>query len=231
MENENHIRLGILTSDGALYRRLTQLAELWSQEMCVRLEVSDGRTDDWDMLIFETGESDASVEQRAAYRRLTRASTALIALAENSRQAIASYRSHPDALLQRNADFAKLSAALNRCFPAWSRGMQWLELPYQRELVRVPVCRIQYVEAQGRNTCLQCAGGGRVDVSRPMGQVAELLPQPPFLRCQKSFVVRISAVKRVQNGILTLSNGQEISVSRKQLPEVRQKIELWNSRF
>lgn len=108
--------------------------------------------------------------------------------------------------------------------------MIWLDLLYQRERVRVPLCQVQYVEAQGRNTLLQCAGG-MIEVNKPLGQLAQLLPQPPFLRCQKSFLVRMSAVAQIQNGMLVMSGGQEIPVSRKQVQEVRQKVELWKSGF
>lgn len=233
MENEKRIRLGICTPDGPVYRRLGQLAELWGQEMCIRLDIYPAQADspgDADLLFFEAGEGEAAVDQWAAGRRAASHFPALIALVENSRQAIASYRCHPNALLQRETDYAGLAAALDRCFPVWSPGMIWLDLLYQRERVRVPLCQVQYVEAQGRNTRLQCAGG-MIEVNKPLGQLAELLPQPPFLRCQKSLLVRMSAVAQIQSGMLVMSGGQEIPVSRKQVQEVRQKVELWKSGF
>lgn len=233
MEDEKRIRLGVCTPDGAVCRRLSQLARLWGQEMCVRLDIYEaqaGSLGDADLLFFEAEERETPVEQWAAGRRTAGHFPALIALVGNSRQAIASYRCHPNALLQRETDYAGLAAALDRCFPVWSPGMIWLDLLYQRERVRVPLCQVQYVEAQGRNTLLQCAGG-MIEVNKPLGQLAELLPQPPFLRCQKSFLVRMSAVAQIQNGMLVMSGGQEIPVSRKQLQEVRQKLELWKSGF
>jgi len=233
VEDEKRIRMGVCTPDGAVCQRLIRLAELWGQEMCIRLDACqapDGGLGEADLLLFEAGEREAAVEQWAAGRRMAGHLPALIALVGNSRQAIASYRCHPNALLQRETDYAGLAAALDRCFPAWSPGMIWLDLLYQRERVRVPLCQVQYVEAQGRNTLLQCAGG-MIEVNKPIGQLAELMPQPPFLRCQKSFLVRMSAVAQIQNGMLVMSGGQEISVSRKQIQEVRQKVELWKNRF
>lgn len=233
VENEKRIRLGVCTPDGNVRQRLLRLSELWGQEMCIELDVyqaQDGLLGDADLLFFEAGEREADVEHWAAERRGAGHFPALIALVENSRQAIASYRCHPTALLQRETGYAGLAAALDRCFPVWSRGMVWLDLPYQRERVRMPLCQVQYVEAQGRNTRLQCTGGA-VEVNKPLGQLAEMLPQPPFLRCQKSFLVRLSAVAQMQNGMLIMSNGQEIPVSRKQMQEVREKVGLWNSRF
>ena len=94
--------------------------------------------------------------------------------------------------------------------------MIWLDLLYHREPVRMSLCQVQYVEAQGRNTILHCDGGA-IEVNKPLGQVAELLPQPPFLRCQKSFLVRLSAVARVQSGTLVMTAGREIPICRKQL--------------
>lgn len=233
MEDEKRIRLGICTQDDAVCRRLIQLAELWGQEMCIQLDVyqvQDDSLGEADLLLFETGDCEPTVEQWAAGRRMAGHFPALIALVENSRQAIASYRCHPNALLQRETDYAGLAAALDRCFSVWSQGLIWLDLLYQREHVRVPLCQVQYVEAQGRNTLLQCTGG-MIEVNKPLGQLAELLPQPPFLRCQKSFLVRLSAVAQIQNGMLVMSSGQEIPVSRKQMQEVRKQVEWWNSKF
>lgn len=45
MENEKRIRLGICTPDGPVYRRLGQLAELWGQEMCIRLDIYPAQAD------------------------------------------------------------------------------------------------------------------------------------------------------------------------------------------
>lgn len=233
METEPSVQLGICVSDGALSHRLTRLAALWGQEMCVWLEARPIQTDSLDktdILLFEPGCQASAVEQWANRRRMAEQPAALIALAENSLQAIASYRRHPTALLQRNANYAQLSAALNQCLPAWSRGMIWLDLLYQQEPVRVPLYQIQYVEAQGRNTRLQCTGG-MFEVKKPLGQIAQLLPQPPFLRCQKSFLVHLSAVARVQSGMLIMTGGRQIPISRKQLREVHQKVERWYNRF
>lgn len=233
MEEEKRIRLGICTPDGAAGQRLNRLAELWGQEMCIQLEVYQARNDSMgeaDILLFEAGEQESAVEQWAASRHMAGHFPALIALVENSRQAIVSYRCHPNALLPRETDYAGLAAALDRCFSVWSRGMTWLDLLYQREHVRVPLCQVQFVEAQGRNSRLQCAGGV-IEVNKPLGQLAELLPQPPFLKCQKSFLVRMSAVAQIQSGMLVMYGGQEISVSRKQMQEVRKTVELWKSRF
>lgn len=231
METNNRIRLDICTLDEALYQRLSRLAALWGEEKCVRLDVyqaQEGGSEDTDLFFSAPG--GAGIERWAAQRQAAGRPSALVALVENSRQAIASYRCHPNALLQLDTDLAGLSAALDRCFSVWSRGMIWLDLLYHREPVRTPLCQVQYVEAQGRNTILHCDGGA-IEVNKPLGRVAELLPQPPFLRCQKSFLVRLSAVARVQSGTLVMTDGREIPISRKQVPAVRKLVEGWNARI
>ncbi|MCI9156667.1 MAG: LytTR family transcriptional regulator [Lawsonibacter sp.] len=234
MEYKTVIQLGICVSNDTLYQRLAHLTALWAQEMCVRLEIhpvpQSSSPDGMDIFMFEPDSHTAAVEQWADRRRMIKQPAALIALVGNSRQAIASYRCHPTALLQQSPNYVQLSAALNQCQPAWSQGVIWLNLFYQREPVRIPLYQIQYLEAQGRNTRLQCTSG-LFDVNKPLGQIAELLPQPPFLRCQKSFLVHLSAVSRVQNGMLTMSNGREIPISRKQVRETQQKVDQWHNLF
>lgn len=228
MDRSSAVRIGICTPDTALSQRLAGYLALWGREVCVELDVAftaDAMpAPETELLIFEAGGDGEKIAGWAAGQRRTGRTVALIALTEDSRRAIASYLCHPNAFLHRKAGYAGLAGAMDRCFSVWQKGIRWLELPSRREWVRIPLCQVQYAEAQGRNTLLHCAGGV-IAVSCALGQVAEQLPQPPFFRCQRSFFVHLSAAVRLQGGELLMSDGQTISVGRSQLRELREHLQ------
>lgn len=227
MDGSNAVQIGIYTADGVLFQRLAGCLALWGREVCVELSVSsveDGVPAlGTELLIFEADGDGKKIAGWAADQRRMGRTVALIALTEDSRRAIASYLCHPNAFLSRRAGYGKLAEAMDRCFAVWQKGIRWLELPSRREWVRVPLCQIQYAEAQGRSTLLHCAGGV-IAVSCALGQVAEQLPQPPFYRCQRSFLVHLGAAVRLQGGELLMSDGQVISVGRSRLQELREHL-------
>lgn len=227
MDGGGVVRVGICTSDAALFQRLAGYLALWGREVCVALNIApaaDGvPAPETELLIFEADNGGEQIAGWVAGQRRLGRTVALIALTEDSRRAIASYLCHPNAFLHRRAGYAKLAEAMDRCFSVWRKGIRWLELPSRREWVRVPLCQVQYAEAQGRNTLLHCAGGV-ITVSCALGQVAEQLPQPPFFRCQRSFFVHLSAVVRLQGGELLMTDGQTISVGRSRLQELREHL-------
>lgn len=55
----------------------------------------------------------------------------------------------------------------------------------------------------------------------------ESLPQPPFLRVQKSFVVHLGAVRRVSGGELIMCNDRVISVARGRLRQVQEALAVY----
>ena len=61
--------------------------------------------------------------------------------------------------------------------------------------------------------------------NQPLGKVAEQLPEPPFVRCQKSFIVHLGAVRHISGGLLQMNDGQSISISRPLLSQVREQYD------
>lgn len=64
--------------------------------------------------------------------------------------------------------------------------------------------------------------------SVPLGKLWEELPSPPFLRCQRGFLVHLDAVAEMSGGSLSLTcDRRAVPVSRKQLREIQDSLAQW----
>ena len=163
----------------------------------------------------------------AAYIKDAR-DTATVVIASNDAQAIESYRHRPAAFLADDFGYAEFCEAMGRCYPFWRHHLRWLELSYHRKPAHLPLCQLGYAEADGRETVLHCADDV-VRASAPLGKVAEQLPSPPFLRCQKSFLVNISSIREIAGGSVVMADGRSIPMARARSQELTKAVAAWNA--
>lgn len=226
MPEEDTVQLLLCTRNEELAGRLRRLLEHWAQENCVRAAVTvspalPGAAPD---LLFLDGDTAEALppERPAALGR-----AGVVVVSRGAGRAIAACRWHASAYLPPRPTRRELQRAMDGCFAAWRGGLQWLDLPARRERVRLPLCQLRYAEAQGRETGLFCAGG-YIQVSVSLKKLEMELPNPPFFRCQKAFLVHLSAISEFSGGMLTMQgDGRTITVSRQQLAPLRQALAEW----
>lgn len=78
--------------------------------------------------------------------------------------------------------------------------------------------KIMYVEAQGNGCVVEfCPQKGRTFQVETMDKISELekqLDKNDFIRCHRSYIVRIDKIRRVKRAWIELRNGSRIAVSR-----------------
>lgn len=202
----------------------------WAQETCVDLSLqhqapfSSGAPAGGILFLDADSLDELQPEQLDQIQNM-----ALVVVSASKQTAIRAYRWHPAAFLAPNAGYRCVRQAMNRCFHFWRQGLKWLDLPYRRNRVRIPLCQLRCVEADGRATILHCAGR-QMRANYPLGKLCAQLPSPPFLRCQRGFLVHLGAVKRMAGGTLILEGDrQTISVSRRQVKDVHQTLLSWHA--
>ncbi|MFR8010590.1 MAG: LytR/AlgR family response regulator transcription factor [Clostridia bacterium] len=82
------------------------------------------------------------------------------------------------------------------------------------ETVAVPEHEVEYLEARSHDTILACAGG---DFQLPVsfGEAVSALPAGHFIKCHRSYVVNLRAIRRIGKYEITLDSGRVIPVSRR----------------
>ena len=227
------VTIAVITRDPSVEERARRWLTLWSEAMCVRVRLliwdgeGGGFPDPCPSVLFLDLQSEEEHPLReAAWLKELPSVCALVILSDDQSQAIRAYQWHPAARLSSDCSYEDLCRIMDRCFRYWRQGLEWIELPSQWDRVRLPLSRIQYAESMGRDTILHCAEGPiRVNVS--LSKLEPALPAPPFIRCQKSFLVHPDAVENMTGGELLLKDRQVISVSRTRKKEVQQMLDRW----
>ena len=97
-----------------------------------------------------------------------------------------------------------------------------LELPVERETVRVPVSEIRFLESAG-DYVLVATGQRRLIAKLRLTDLAERLASHGFVRVHRSFVVSLAAVGRYSASRVVVGD-TEIPVGRTYRPEVRKAL-------
>jgi len=100
-------------------------------------------------------------------------------------------------------------------------------LPTLKGFIVLKLEEIIYCEAERSYTVFHLEGGKTVTVSKPLLEYDQLLRDTSFLRIHKSFLVNLLHVKEYQRGeggIVILSDGAEIEVSRRKKDEFLMKV-------
>ena len=227
--------IAVVTRDQALAERTGRMLSLWSEALCVRLRLVN-----WDgadaafpspcpaVLLLDLQGEDGELSREPAWLKELPSSCALVILSDHQGQAIRAYQWHPAARLAPDYSYEALCRTMDRCFRFWRQGLEWIDLPCQWDRVRIPQSRIQYAESMGRDTILHCADG-EIRVNLSLSRLEPALLSPPFIRCQKSFLVHPDAVVALAGGELHMKDRKVVSISRSRKKDVQQLLAQWCS--
>lgn len=120
--------------------------------------------------------------------------------------------------LQQGRQTKKMETLLHNMRNVGSPADMRLCLPTLKGFIIVKLEEIIYCEAERSYTVFHLPGNKSVTVSKPLLEYEALLEDSTFMRVHKSFLVNLQHVKEYQRGeggLLIMSNGTEIEVSRR----------------
>jgi DNA-binding LytR/AlgR family response regulator len=180
------------------------------------------RAEDADLVFLDMDSVD--VHKRAT---LGIGKKSLIVISGDAGNAIRSYSWHPSAFLKPDLGAMQLMQALDAAGSAWRDGWLCLDMLYHRKPLRIPVGRVRYVEAY-RNYCLLNQKKQSARVRLMLGELEDMIPAPPFVRCHKSYLVHLDMVGKISYNSLTLrDDGVRLPVGRSYHDSFRQSLEAW----
>lgn len=89
----------------------------------------------------------------------------------------------------------------------------------QGEHVEIPRSKICYAEQDGRSCELHLLGGDVIRTVMKLTELEEMLPNPPFLRCHKSYLVHLGQIQGVNRelSMFEMKNGGNAYIRRASL--------------
>ncbi len=141
------------------------------------------------------------------------ASTALLVCSSRTQAAIDSYSLHPDGFLQKPIQQKDLFTVLRRCARLWWDSLERLEILSDRLRVRLPLCDLIWAEG-ARRGCLVHSSHECISNRETLSALEARLPKGLFFRCQRSFLVNLTHVRRWTARGSTCRTGPVIPLSR-----------------
>ena len=141
------------------------------------------------------------------------ASTALLVCSSRTQAAIDSYSLHPDGFLQKPVRQSALFTALRRCARLWWDSLERLEILSDRLRVRLPLCDLVWAEG-ARRGCLVHSSQECIVNCETLSALEARLPSGLFFRCQRSFLVNLTHVQKLDSQGLHMSDGAVVPLSR-----------------
>lgn len=112
----------------------------------------------------------------------------------------------------------KLYAVLDRAVTAIQKTEHVILLPVGGEMLRLPVDRIQYVEAFSHTVAIITVTD-TIQVKMPISEIEKLLGEG-FTRCHRSYLVGLKHIARLSKTEVILDNGKALPLSRTAAPLV-----------
>ncbi len=228
------VRIAVYTGGKEEPSPVCSLLNIWAESTCVSIEVFIRSFDELPEtkeryeIIFVGG---TALDIRTIMQlRNVFPECGLIMLTDDRKLAVDVYSCHPNALIPSLPTYAELDAAMERCFHCWREGIKWLELPLRHRRINIPIYKLYYVEAAKHNSVLHNSGG-TLRVSCSLSDLEKQLPSPPYVRCQKSFVVNISAVSSITGGELIMRDGETIAVARRYMQDFQKSFQDYKMRL
>ena len=220
------VKAAVVSASEELTKELCALLLFWARSECVQLSVETadrlptGEKQDAELVFLDMDSMELPERERLEL------SGGLIVISRDAGRAIRSYRWHPAAFLKPGFDRRKLAETLASCEKYWQKGRVCLASPYRRRSFQLPLGRIRYVEAAA-HYCLFNQGRQFVRFRYAAGELEELLPKPPFLRCHRSYLVHLDAVETMSYTALTLRDGVILPMGRTYVDSVREALRIW----
>ena len=112
----------------------------------------------------------------------------------------------------------KLFSVLDRAVAAMQKTERVILLPVGGEMLRLPVSRVQYVEAFSHTVAL-ITETDTIQVKMPISEVEKLLGEG-FIRCHRSYLVGLKHIARLSKTEVILDSGKSLPLSRGAAPLV-----------
>lgn len=219
------MQIGLYSPRQELLEEQRKTVEEFNETACLDLELKSYDTYDalmqgvsnlpFDILFYDTEES-KDAEQELLRLVQTVPNCRLVLLSDSERHAVFGYALRAVGYLTTPLDKEEyLSLLIYLIREKIQRKEQFLPLKINGVWSQIDMNYITFVESAGHNLLFHLLGGKTFKVLSAFKQYQRLLDlNPDFFRCHKSYMVNMRYVKDWSLTAFTLSDGDEVNISR-----------------
>lgn len=230
------MKLAIIEGEEAHTELLTRYIKAWGRDRNIPVVITsypsvesflsmweDNRDCDVLFVDIQTKETDGMETARQARSR--NLSMTIVLTTSTSEQMEEKPGVNPVSYLMKPVDREKLSRFMDRISKK-SGNEKFLRVQTRSEILKLALDKIMYIEAQGHGCIIEfCPQPGRtfqLESTESISALEERLDKRVFVRCHRSYIVRIDKIRRISRAWIELDNGSKIGVSRRLYGDVSQ---------
>jgi two-component system, LytTR family, response regulator LytT len=110
--------------------------------------------------------------------------------------------------------YKKVEEALNRCRRLFYENERYFCVMADRRTVQIRFRNVLYIEVYGKLVLIHTSDGV-VKTYTPLGQIADMLSDGPFLQCHRCYIINMNYISGVLDDSFVLDNNETIPIRRK----------------
>ena len=117
-------------------------------------------------------------------------------------------------------DSVKMANAMHACRFVFERNRRTIALPYRKDNIYVSIADLLYVETKGKDIIFHMKSG-ELRTRLSLRTLEEHLGGIPFLRCNRSFIINMNYVDRMQKDDFVMRNGDVVPIRKNNRGEIK----------
>lgn len=145
---------------------------------------------------------------------------ALIFITVSREYALESYAFRAASYVVKPIQAEDMERALRQCRAIFMRNARYIEVTVDRQTIRIPLNRIQYVEIFGKDAFFYL-DGETIKAHMPLDEIEARLNDASFLRCHRAFLVNMNQIAALHEQDILMRNGAVIPMCQRGRKELR----------
>lgn len=218
------LRVAICDDSSEFVRQVQELLEQWAgkpeQLQLKTFEDADSllsahNTQPFDIILLDVIMPLLNGIEAARELRQTDRDVKLVFLTSSPEFAVESYTVKADNYLLKPLNKEMLYACITELIDQIDREARSITVKSVKTMHRIPIKRIEYVEAQNKHVLFRLCDGRTVESNEPLYTYEnQLLLSDGFYKCSRSYIVNINCIETYTAKEIRMNSGCRIAVSR-----------------
>jgi DNA-binding LytR/AlgR family response regulator len=146
---------------------------------------------------------------------------ALVFITSSRDHALESFPLRPHYYVTKPIKREDIDNAFARCRSTFIKNARFVEMVSDRAKIKIPVCKLLYVETFGRETVFHTMEGDFTTTAQMLLDDLERELGGSFLRCHRSFIVNMNHIKTIAQQDFRLLDGSLVPMSQRRRTALR----------